>query len=257
MPGPSPRLLTPRLLDSSTSQLQVRPVLQEMMRGAVRKMKSRLPGDGSEAVAQLSIACAEEVGAGAQNFQSAGQESVLAWFNKSSATATTTWLSQNDAEDIAQHPAYTAALVKVCRRVNDACHASKESACPPLALGDLIWIVADEIWDNVPACVPGFAAAMTAHVSEQGESAGVGVVDSVPPFARFLCVEHERDAPCPKLCMLASSACGCGSYLSYPVVISVVCCLPSVTHSIPIPASSLRAACVAMHQRGAVRLSCW
>ena len=170
---------------------QVRPQIQDMLRKAVAKMKAALPsGQSDEIVAFLTNQLVGESLVESSKLK-AGEKTVNLWFNEESAAEVRRWANANNTNSITSQAAYVAALSAVSKRLRE-----QTTSADGLALGDLVYTLAEAIFASVPAGVPSFAVALCVKIdaaTTAERAAGTKNQDSVdlkslvPDFSHFLC----------------------------------------------------------------------
>ena len=155
------------------------------MRKGVAELKASLPtGPAGNVLAFLT----ETLQTASSQQAQPGEKSVNLWFNSDSAKSVHRWVVTNNSNKVTDHVSYVAAVSAVMKRLNDAGLAQHQ-----LALGDLMFTVAEAIFENVPLAVSAFTTAMCLKASAIPENDDAK--DHLPEWSHFLCVPEAVNLP--------------------------------------------------------------
>ncbi len=166
--------------------MQVRPLLQDIIRTSLQKSKTSLTGrDNAEIAEHISRTAEQEK----QREKSATSRNLECWLVAAAASSVESWLKQNNHGDIWQHTAFIAVWRHVHQKLVACSNLSetdvKAYTCSA-SLADFVYWMSEAIFEHIPYAVPTVPMALLSRVIHDQQA--------VPPFLHFLCVQ-------PVLCM--------------------------------------------------------
>ena len=178
------------MIACSLAQFQVRSTLQDMIRKSVAKIKSSIPGGAADDVAafladQLSQASRNAAG---NSGQAPGARTVMLMMSQPSAATVKAWAGLNNSADFTAQAAFASVLENVPKKVG------APDTLRDITLADLMFTMADVIYEHVPAAVPSLAAAVVIKFAEHDRLSPEIKETSdppVPPYCHFLCVAEN------------------------------------------------------------------
>ncbi|CAJ1360331.1 unnamed protein product, partial [Effrenium voratum] len=157
------------------SQAGVRPALQDLVKTAVGKIKARLPLMPDGDCGGLLQALTSELKSDNSGSASAAERAVASWLTEAHATTCLTWVRSNGrlavckSKRIKETQAFAAALTscksRVCSCGDDTAQCAIHDGAKTMALSDMVWLVADGIFEHIPAAVPQIALAVVVKIS--------------------------------------------------------------------------------------------
>ena len=135
------------------------------------KLKSRLPNaDGTTGL--LSAMTNELQTEAASSTKSNGERVLAAWLTEENSKTCLTWCKANSncSHAVKEHASFSAILNACSGRI--CCCSDRSIPCPvhdggkSIALSDLVWILADMIFEHIPSAVPHTALATLVKVAQ-------------------------------------------------------------------------------------------
>ena len=187
------------ILSCQPAQMQVRPLLQDMIRASVAKSKAALVGrDNAEIAENISRMAEQEK----KRAKSAAARSLDPWLVESAASCAADWVKKNPGRRADKHSAFAVIFGKMSLRMCTCSGSEVDELCPAHVLGsislaDIIYWVSEFIFEHIPFAVPTLPMALACKMQSQSASnAGRSLKDAkdaaaaaVPAFCSFLCTD--------------------------------------------------------------------
>ena len=181
----------------------MRSFLQDLVRKAVIKLKSSVPsGDANDVAEFLAGQLASAAKAASSGSQAPGARSVNLMMTPQSAASVKKWAALNNNADTQAHAAFASVAEDVPKKLgllkgDTPFSDSALDALRDLTLGDLVWTMADAIYERIPVAVPSLATAVVLKFAEHDaltpdarEVRGA----AVPAYCSFLCVTESAES---------------------------------------------------------------